>query len=665
MSLFNPNDFEEEEVVDIEVLEAHQRFVNKKTVAYKTVDTFAGITKKRLWLKDGPKGTDGNEIRVPFQSGDFYRDVEEMLAHILFRTDPAARDIFTEEYAKKVSAVAKKKGVEIPAPVFQAPLKYMISLLEAHRVLNLWSRLYEGSYEDMRRIRKEKTESLVTHQHEGILNYMTVAATNADALQPGELDSMLPAIQEALRKVEGLGFAATLAVSKWLTMQMVNQLIREAQQPEETPQQGQGGGGGPGGGGSGDPDPKDDSDASQEEQEASAPQGQSSDQEQDGDEGTQPWKQPPPPEASGEERTQALKDLIEKMGKVPKNLPEPVEKSKLASKENPKAQNTASTALDAPINSDEALDQALRHTAAEMNDVLEQARKAMRQIPNEDAWLQKDAMAKVKFIDAKVQGIDRLKPEDAITVARLRSMFYRVMGVRKATLEDDGAEVDISAYIERRLSRTAVPCFRHEGKGRGFRAMLLLDRSGSMDPLKTEQCERAARIIRQAMNFPFVTVEVWGFTSLDSGEVLLSRFDKKDKIDLHRSPGFGGLTPIHVAMRVAGRKLEEGTEAKQLFVLTDGFPSYRTRDGKHMNTKQLMMFVRNEVRDIRKLGTNVTGMLVGALRGKDHIHYDVDAKDLRFMFGSQKSWKQVRPDRLGNDLVDLVARSFTEYLKTR
>jgi hypothetical protein len=302
-----------------------------------------------------------------------------------------------------------------------------------------------------------------------------------------------------------------------------------------------------------------------------------------------------------------------------------------------------------------------------MNDILEQAKQAMRQIPNEDAWLQKDAMAKIKFVDAKTKGVDALSVEDRIVVARLRSMFYRVMGVRKATLEDEGSEIDIAAYIERRLSRTPVPCFKHEGKGRGFKAMLLLDRSGSMDGLKTSQCERAARIIRAAMNFPFVQVEVWGFTSMDSGEVLISRFDKHDKIDLVHSKGFGGLTPIHVAMRVAGRKLEEGTEAKQLFVLTDGFPSYRVRDGKHMNTNQLMMFVRNEVRDIRRLGTNVTGMLVGSLRnlkGGD-VHYDVGPKDLKFMFGSQKSWKQVRPDRLGNDLVQLVAQSFTEYLKKR
>ena len=48
-----------------------------KEAAYKTVDTFAGITGKKLWLRDHPSArTDGHAIMVPFKSPQFYRLVE-------------------------------------------------------------------------------------------------------------------------------------------------------------------------------------------------------------------------------------------------------------------------------------------------------------------------------------------------------------------------------------------------------------------------------------------------------------------------------------------------------------------------------------------------------------------------------------------------------------
>lgn len=72
--------------IDVNTLERVQEFHNKKSVAYKTVETFSGLTKTKLWLKDAsPPSTDGHEIKVPFAHPEMYRLVEHELSHVLFR----------------------------------------------------------------------------------------------------------------------------------------------------------------------------------------------------------------------------------------------------------------------------------------------------------------------------------------------------------------------------------------------------------------------------------------------------------------------------------------------------------------------------------------------------------------------------------------------------
>ena len=122
---------------------------------------------------------------------------------------------------------------------------------------------------------------------------------------------------------------------------------------------------------------------------------------------------------------------------------------------------------------------------------------------------------------------------------------------------------------------------------------------------------------------------------------------------------------MHVAIRLGTRELEKGTESKQLFILTDGFPTHAKRDGKIFATEQLMLFVRDEVQKARGLGINVTCVLVGApdWRKPEEIHYDMNPKQLSYMFGPKRNWRQMDPECIGSDLVHLVATSFVDFLK--
>jgi hypothetical protein len=647
LELLEEHEGPKDEKIDLESLDRLIRFQQKKTVAYKTVDTFAGITRKRLWLKNGPEpATNGHEIRVPFSDPNFYRLVEEQLAHILFRTDPKAKKLFVSEYVGRIEQISKKMGQEISPHYLHTALTHIITLLERRRIGSLWGRLYQGSYEDMREIAKTKVQELLPDAHKTLLGFITCLEVDPENIPPGDMDKFRPFVEEAFRKVNQRGFASTLVVSKWLVMQMVNQILRDQEKlPPLLP-----------------PQPN----AAAPPQEKKQPQQGKNKDNKPKPEGKQ--------EPSGQDRTKALQDLLKKFGNAPDQVKDSVEDSKFQKgRPSPKAQAQANQAIKANVNDEQSMEELLESTEDEMDEIVQKARKNMRQELQEDDWLQKDAMAKIRFLDEDTSGQYKPFPaEDERTVMRLRSIFHRVEGRRKATLEDAGVEVDVGALIERRLTGIPVPVFKAEGSGKGFRAILLIDRSGSMEGQKTVQCERAARIIQRALRFPYVSVEVWGFTSQEAGEVVLTRFDPHQDIIMRtKGLGVGGLTPIHIALRVAGRRLSEGTESTQCFLLTDGFPSHRRRDGKWFNSNQLMGFVRDESRSMRKNGTNVTCVMLGERfrdprrAGKAQLRFDVTPKQMQFMFGSSKNWRFVDPEHFDRDLVHLVASSFVNFLRHR
>lgn len=757
--------------IDLEKLGQINAFHNMKTVAYKTVDTFSGITRTRLWLKDAEKpGTDGHELRVPFNDPEFYRLLEQQLSHVLFKTDAAAKQLFVKEYAGRVAKVAKAKGSKVDEAYLCEALAHIITMLEKRRVGKLWGRLYPGSAELLEEIMANRVRPLLPKAHDNLLSYITCLEALGDEVGEGEMLQFRPYIEEAFRKVDRRGFAATMAVSKWLVMQLVNQILREmkdlpdpeppqpggdeesgmkgpqqqnapspkpgdAQSPpndqddqgdqeKEGGAQGASGGeeedsdgdavdsdGSSGGGGGSAGDPNEDTDG----EDSASGESTSGDGEDDGDDGqpntddanepedgdadggddaegseggdggssqgdgagneddgsgSNAWN-PPSPDATGEERAEALENLLNKLGKPPPQIVDTVSKGKYSKgKGSPKSQAKANEAVNSPVNKPDKFEESLDASQKEMDEILDAAKQAMKSKIEHDDWLQKDAMAKVRFIDQTQKGERaKLLPEDYDTIKRLRALFHKVMGRRKRVLEDAGTEIDVQAYIEQKLTGVPSPVFRAEGRGQGFKVLLLFDRSGSMTGQKTKQCERAARIIQRALKFPFVDIEMWGFTAFEGGSITISRFNQREEIWLSDTDkGAGGYTPLHVACRLAHRRLTEGTDAKSLFILTDGLPMHARRDGRWFSQKQLMCFVREELQDARKKNISVTGVLLGETqrRGNRFIaQYEMNEKQLEFMFGPQRNWRRMGPDSINRDLVQLVSQSFLNYLGRR
>lgn len=655
--------------IDVDALLKAEVESSAKAMCYKTVDVFAGICERKLWLKDAPDGqpkTNGFLIEVPFRHPRAYQYTEHEISHILFQSDAIAKQKFVEEYAKKIGQVAKKAGHPINERMLRGGLDGIIGILDDERVISLWGLLYRGSEAIMRRMKADEAAPYMDRSHEDFLTLLSAVASG-NQVPDGKLDRFTPYMREALRKVHLRDYYGCLVAAKWLVVQLVSEIIRESR-GEDPPA-------GPTGFGQGDdgqtsPHPVPGSGGlSGVDEPREAPQmpweaddGSEGSQEPAGGHGEDAWE-PPKVSAGVDERSEALQQTIDRLGNIPDHTMKAINGEITESKykrrgEEQAAERKARAAINAEVKDSGKLEASLESSADRMMGLVKKARHATKNAPNHDDRIRQEAFAKVVFKD--VDPSEHRDPhlglndEDEDTVRRLRALFHRVMGRRANTLEDAGAQIDIPAYIERRMTGEPLPVFRVDCFGRGFRTMILVDRSSSMQGPRTAKAERACRIISRALDFPFVTRSVWGFQSWKDGEVDITRFRAGQEIFESDAAMVGGVTPLHTAIRVALKELEDGTDKKHLFVISDGFPIFARRDGAHFGTKTLMGFVRGNVMGAREKGIGVTGVLVGG---------DLDHKSMAFMFGPSKYWRIMGDDTFGGDLVQLVTGAFVEYLR--
>jgi len=603
----------------LDQLEPLVLYDNPKTVAFKTVDIFAGIIRRKLWLKHDDRGsarTDGHCITVDLDDEDMYRMVEHELSHILFQSDFAAKVAFVTAYSAKVIAFAKQHGQVLDVIQVQELVDFTINLIEDCRVDSLWGMLYPGSAMLQKELNRRITQTYASKCHSSYMLYFACVAGGAK-MPPGRLDVYRPLFEKALKQVERKGFQATLVLSKWLITHLLAELVRQIL-PPKVPAASQG---------------------------AGAPT--------DGQATT----------ASPEERVAALVEVL-KCSEVPKDLRE--EKDDLEPATYPErgaaanSKKLAEAAVQADVSDEEPMISALESTHGSMEEILTKVQEALRPLVTKDEWIRKDSMAKVVFHDVRhgdLKGkVASMPVGDQEVVRRLKALFLRVMGRRRSYLDDSGVAVDVQSFIERQTSGMPVPCFRQEQRGRGFKTLVLLDRSSSMAGKSTQQAERACRIIGRALRFPFVQTTIWGFQSLEAGQVDIARYDPLLESFTSSKSKVGGHTPLHTALHLAVRFMETGAEAKQIIVITDGHPCFVRKDKVSVPISQLQYWVRDEVHKARKHGINVTCLMIGS---------HVAPAYLRRMFGSETNWKVISDDRLGTDLVNVVTSSFVKFLKAR
>lgn len=634
--------------------------------AFKTVDTFSGLTGKRLWLKNSQEGayTDGWEIGAPFKNSHFYQMVEHEISHILFKSNFKAKEQFSSEYAAQIQKAVESQGKQLAPETLKGlrnTLGMLINILEDHRVNSLWALLYPGSYT----ILQEYSQSILSKKdslaraHTNLLTYFLLVAYNVPNIPAGQLDRLRPAFVAALKRVERKGPASTLVICKWLVTQVVSELIRALQNAPPPPD-------------AGTAQIKVDIQLQKSlKSDSGDAEDSGSDAEGDGDSSDDSsmddgeWE-PPPVSATPQERIGALSRLIElsQSGdgapskgeeRITKML-EDVRTSRNPADEKREADAMVKAALETDVNRKDATDLLLARSEQHMQGIVESVEMQLRKQRQltEDEWIARDAHAKVIFKDVT----DYKKPpplngEDARTARLLKERFNRVHQRMTKRLTDAGTEVDVEAYIRSLASDSPDPVFKEDVPGRGFKTLILVDRSSSMSGLPSMQVERATRILKNALKQPNIAVHVWGFQS-NGPEVRITRIDSKTDIQTCEAMPVRGETPLHIAVRTAVNWLSDGTEKKQLIVLTDGVPVFSTSSGRSYGEKQLVDMVGKECNRARKQGINVTAVGIG---------HGVTDEAMKKMFGERKYWTQVSAGGLNKHLLSVIGSSFLNYFK--
>lgn len=236
-----------------------------------------------------------------------------------------------------------------------------------------------------------------------------------------------------------------------------------------------------------------------------------------------------------------------------------------------------------------------------------------------------------------------LSPEDGMLAARLRAGIARVLGREAVRLDHYGTSVDVAAYLERRLGGTDVPVFRQSDRARGFRVLLLVDLSGSMEGVR-DACLRAYGIVQRATK-GLAVLDTWGFTQLTDGTVELFVGPRDGMAEF---PPAAGYTPVYAALRAArewGR--ENAVDTSLVVVLTDGVSGGVRTDRKCVRPELLEVRARDEIGRLVEGGVGVVAL------SPDNSH------GFRRTFGSLGT--VVSGDRLPSEMVSMVIERFVRH----
>ncbi len=396
-------------------------------------------------------------------------------------------------------------------------------------------------------------------------------------------------------------------------------------------------------------------------------------------------------QASADQRSNALKRLMQNAlpldDKEEHSMPTPEDETAAQASQAMRAR--MAKILNQDIQDLDALDQMMPtgKVDEDMQNQIDQLRSSIAS-KSEDSQLTGGAKARITIIDVTRDGKPsgppvELDEDERFAVQRMRSAFYRTQGRQKAKRSPQGTQVDVQSLIQYKLDHQDPNVFESDDINQGFAYSVLCDMSGSMHSTFPTVC-KAVEMLKQALKFPFVVGNLWGFRGgghiqgrpdSHDGEVWMYRYARDvnwytGTVPHRIHPGFNGIaqvdvecdgiTPMNSAINVASshlwRKMPAGM-AKRMFLLTDGSPVQTKVSGKQLPEFLLRQFVAKEIRDARKHGIQVYTIVIG--------QHAIDDDRCLQMFGPRKFWKKVGTDRVGTVLASLVLQNFSKYLKAR
>jgi hypothetical protein len=275
-----------------------------------------------------------------------------------------------------------------------------------------------------------------------------------------------------------------------------------------------------------------------------------------------------------------------------------------------------------------------------------------RMFIDEDGRLLEGTRA-VAFTDIYPAQVRRVELGDADfeAIESLRAAFSKSLGNRRSRMSEEGSELDPEKYIDLLTGSHDVNIFKDDAPSRGFYAMVLLDMSGSMVS-RWPVVSRACQVLADALTYPFVRLDVWGFSAGGDGQAEIFRFTDPRSGVAPRTPypRMWGLTPLHSVLPVAMKHSARGKGHRHVFLLSDGIPmDIATRPS------ELHGAVAKSVFAGRKSGVHLSTLLIG----------NTTPPGLADSMYGQRQWARVEDNQfsLFDELIDLVGRTFLTHIK--
>ena len=649
-----------------------------KELCRRVIDIFAGLMDATIWLKQGAQGMTDCEryLYVPLHDPEAYIITVHELSHWYFGSNMLARDIFVDDYTARLTLRFKMAGSPIVtqpafAENFKELARFLINLFDDHRCAALWGRIYPGDDETLRQRWKRLDRQRITggEANNQFFDYaLCVSAGLGDeVVDPrAEFAAIRPVLEDAFHKVETVDFEGCLIVVRQTMDRILNVLLDQLDEQQKAIQN---------------PFPS----ASSNKVRAAQAMVASA---MDGDKQKDPAGQDPQPQQAGDGKGQGKQDpkkgqqkpdpkdvdrrratmlgLLTAMSKSDKKPGRDTERhgdvvpndfQKRNKQKLSQAHALVNQSLQVNPHHNEEFDFALEVGRDEMVRRIEQARSHVQSVST-DEWLTKDSKCKVIFHDVTAAELDtpiQLSPQEESKAKAMKVEFVKILGQRRGILDDAGDEPNIQALIDRRIDPSVTEVFEYEEPGPGFYGLIVCDGSGSMKGHPFEAVEKAEKMLRIAMDFPFVYIEKWIFSQHGKGQVDLFRVDPKLNGSARGIEAWG-ITPLHEAIKVGARQCMLHDKVRRMFVLSDGDPVYRDFRGKSVSTDLLRTFCGRNVAEARHNHVGTYGLVIGGM----------DDKRANQVFGHPKFWERAKTtDEICDALVRLVRKQFVAYLQTR
>ena len=624
----------------------------------RTHGIFVGIKGKDLTLItcDPPGRTDTETfIAVPLEDPQADLVHKHEWQHVFFLTDLRARLEFVKLYADRIligTSVLSGTGRAPPGTSSQtwdvADVNRRLTLetflhslcngIDDIRVASLWHQIYPHSAEAIED--RWRTILLTTNRFkEDIILYVMAHGLGITSQQmgPSRWSKWDQLLIDNMSMVKGKGFPAVLVAARVILDHIIADVMMEFLPPQPAMGSGQPGAA------QGPAPPR--RLALSKTPKRSAPD---------------PAQAQGKPESSEAEK--AKMDLLDKLVKGSEPTTKDVrfadtpEVPKTPDQNFQKTKQTVSAALG--VSTEAQIEFVMAASQRDMEAVLNSLRSQNSRMTNDQRLLQGlDGVVKFRDVLPSTVLEQELGPEDVRLISTLRRTFVRLMDRVKRVLSDSGSTLNPAAYIDLMLGNSNGDVFEEDMSTKGFSALILIDMSGSMRD-KWVTVSRTSKCLAKALKFPFSDFEVWGFSSdrADKKAVIFRFQDVEKGYDGDGVIGAWGLTPMHLAIEVAIRKMKQMPgSAKHLFVLTDGLPTHV--GGKHVVTAShgdLVRDIQKSVRAARQDGVNVVGLVIGGAVGD---------RDANTMFGGQRFWQRTEAKTLFKNMTDLVSKAFAGYLR--